>query len=74
MRLLLVYRYVKGLQDVEWHADRSQFLFLEPNASDPLNKEAAEDLKQNREGFKRNVRASLGGGTVKGQNFDRVLK
>ncbi|KAF1957145.1 hypothetical protein CC80DRAFT_535075 [Byssothecium circinans] len=51
-----------------------QFLFLEPNASDPLNKEAAEDLKQNREGFKRNVRASLGGGTVKGQNFDRVLK
>lgn len=56
------------------YADRSQFLFLEPNASDPLNKEAAEDLKQNREGFKRNVRASLGGGTVKGQNFDRVLK
>jgi ubiquitin-conjugating enzyme E2 M len=51
-----------------------QFLFLEPNASDPLNKEAAEDLKQNREGFKRNVRASLGGGTVKGQSFDRVLK
>lgn len=52
----------------------AQFLFLEPNASDPLNKEAAEDLKANREGFKRNVRASLGGGTVKGQSFDRVLK
>ncbi|KAF2706240.1 hypothetical protein K504DRAFT_76044 [Pleomassaria siparia CBS 279.74] len=51
-----------------------QFLFLEPNASDPLNKEAAEDLKANREGFKRNVRASLGGGTVRGQSFDRVLK
>ncbi|KAF5023976.1 hypothetical protein F66182_3962 [Fusarium sp. NRRL 66182] len=31
-----------------------QFLFLEPNASDPLNKEAAEDLRNNREGFKRN--------------------
>ncbi|KAA8574420.1 hypothetical protein EYC84_005891 [Monilinia fructicola] len=29
-----------------------QFLFLEPNASDPLNKEAAEDLRSNREGFK----------------------
>jgi ubiquitin-conjugating enzyme E2 M len=56
------------------YANTRQFLFLEPNASDPLNKEAAEDLKTNREGFKRNVRASLGGGTVKGQSFDRVLK
>lgn len=52
----------------------SQFLFLEPNASDPLNKEAAEDLKTNREGFKRNVRNSMGGGMVKGQAFERVLK
>jgi ubiquitin-conjugating enzyme E2 M len=51
-----------------------QFLFLEPNASDPLNKEAAEDLRSNREGFKRNVRSSMGGGAVKGQSFDRVLK
>ncbi|OMP88966.1 NEDD8-conjugating enzyme UBC12, partial [Diplodia seriata] len=50
-----------------------QFLFLEPNASDPLNKEAAEDLKSNREGFKRNVRASMTGGQVRGQTFDRVL-
>lgn len=49
-----------------------QFLFLEPNASDPLNKEAADDLRHNREGFKRNVRASMGGGTVKGVVFDRV--
>lgn len=51
-----------------------QFLFLEPNASDPLNKEAAEDLKTNREGFKRNVRSAMGGGYVKGQTFERVLK
>ncbi|GJC98151.1 ubiquitin-conjugating enzyme [Colletotrichum higginsianum] len=51
-----------------------QFLFLEPNASDPLNKEAAEDLRLNREGFKRNVRTAMGGGTVKGQGYDRVLK
>ncbi|OJD31661.1 nedd8-conjugating enzyme ubc12 [Diplodia corticola] len=50
-----------------------QFLFLEPNASDPLNKEAAEDLKSNREGFKRNVRSSMTGGQVRGQTFDRVL-
>lgn len=51
-----------------------QFLFLEPNASDPLNKDAAEDLKTNREGFKRNVRAAMGGGSVKGVSFERVLK
>lgn len=51
-----------------------QFLFLEPNASDPLNKEAAEDLARDREGFKRNVRAAMGGGSVRGTSFDRVLK
>ncbi|KAK7698699.1 Chitin synthase, class 3 [Diaporthe eres] len=51
-----------------------QFLFLEPNASDPLNKEAAEDLRNNREGFKRNVRSSMAGGSVRGVSFDRVLK
>ncbi|KAH8592705.1 NEDD8-conjugating enzyme UBC12, partial [Bisporella sp. PMI_857] len=50
-----------------------QFLFLEPNASDPLNKEAAEDLRNNRDGFKRNVKSSMGGGAVKNQVFDRVL-
>ncbi|KFX92151.1 hypothetical protein O988_02722 [Pseudogymnoascus sp. VKM F-3808] len=51
-----------------------QFLFLEPNASDPLNKDAAEDLRSNREGFKRNVRTSMGGGPVRGESFERVLK
>ncbi|KPI40343.1 NEDD8-conjugating enzyme UBC12 [Cyphellophora attinorum] len=51
-----------------------QFLFLEPNASDPLNKEAAEDLRTNREGFRRNARTAMGGGSVKGVTFDRVQK
>ena len=51
----------------------SQFLFLEPNASDPLNKEAAEDLRSNREGFKRNVRTSMSGGAIKGQQYERVI-
>lgn len=50
-----------------------QFLFLEPNASDPLNKEAAEDLRTNREGFRRNARTAMGGGSVKGISYDRVL-
>jgi len=49
-----------------------QFLFLEPNANDPLNKEAAEDLRLNEEGFKRNVRTSMAGGYVKGVQFDLV--
>jgi ubiquitin-conjugating enzyme E2 M len=51
-----------------------QFLFLEPNASDPLNKEAAEDLARDRDGFKRNVRSSMAGGSVKGTSYDRVMK
>lgn len=51
-----------------------QFLFLEPNASDPLNKDAAEDLRSNREGFKRNVRTAMGGGPVRGVLFEKVLK
>ncbi|MCJ1351653.1 MAG: NEDD8-conjugating protein ubc12 [Icmadophila ericetorum] len=51
-----------------------QFLFLEPNASDPLNKEAAEDLRTNREGFKRNVRNAMAGGSVKGATYDRVVR
>ena len=51
-----------------------QFLFLEPNASDPLNKEAAEDLRMNREGFKRNVRAAMAGGAVKSERYDKVNK
>jgi len=51
-----------------------QFLFLEPNASDPLNKEAAEDLRNNREAFRRNARTAMGGGAVRGQTYDRVLR
>lgn len=51
-----------------------QYLFLEPNASDPLNKEAAEDLKTNRDNFKRNVRSSMSGGYVKNIQYDKVTK
>ncbi|EFR03571.1 ubiquitin carrier protein [Nannizzia gypsea CBS 118893] len=51
-----------------------QFLFLEPNASDPLNKEAADDLRLNHEGFKRNVRTAMAGGTIKNIQYDRVTR
>lgn len=51
------------------HANDSPFLhrqhiFLDPNAKDPLNKEAADELKNNRELFKRNVRTAMGGGKI----------
>jgi ubiquitin-conjugating enzyme E2 M len=50
-----------------------QYLFLEPNADDPLNKEAAEEMRKNREQFLRNVANSMRGGNVKGVVFDNVL-
>ncbi|RKP09129.1 E2 ubiquitin-conjugating enzyme [Thamnocephalis sphaerospora] len=50
-----------------------QFLFLEPNADDPLNKEAAQDLRENRERFKMHVAESMRGGRVNHESFDCVL-
>ncbi|KAL4062984.1 ubiquitin-conjugating enzyme/RWD-like protein [Scleroderma yunnanense] len=50
-----------------------QYLFLEPNADDPLNKEAAEDLRRNREQFLYNVKASMRGSSIKGVQYDKVL-
>jgi len=49
-----------------------QYLFLEPNADDPLNKEAAEDLRKDRDQFLSNVKSSLKGGYIKGVSYDRV--
>ncbi|TFY81994.1 hypothetical protein EWM64_g2020 [Hericium alpestre] len=50
-----------------------QYLFLEPNADDPLNKEAAEELRRSRDQFLYNVKQSMRGGQVKGQQYDKVL-
>ncbi|KAL5518737.1 UBC12 [Sanghuangporus vaninii] len=49
-----------------------QYLFLEPNADDPLNKEAAEVLRRNRAQFIQNVNASMAGGSIDGVGFDDV--
>ncbi|CAF0881922.1 unnamed protein product, partial [Didymodactylos carnosus] len=49
------------------------FLFVEPNADDPLNKEAAEVLKNNKRTFEQNVAQSMRGGNVGSVSFDRVL-
>lgn len=51
-----------------------QYLFLEPNPEDPLNKEAAEVLQTNRRLFEQNVRRSLQGGYVGATYFERCLK
>ncbi|KAG8686934.1 NEDD8-conjugating protein ubc12 [Ceratobasidium sp. 428] len=50
-----------------------QYLFLEPNAEDPLNKEAAEELRKNRDQFTQNVKLSMQGRTIKGVTFDKVV-
>ncbi|KAI9243639.1 ubiquitin-conjugating enzyme/RWD-like protein [Sporodiniella umbellata] len=50
-----------------------QYLFLEPNADDPLNKDAAEILKNNRKMFEKNVQMSMAGGYFDGTQYDTVL-
>jgi len=50
-----------------------QYLFLEPNADDPLNKEAAEELRKNRDMFTQNVKSSMRGVYIKGVQYARVL-
>lgn len=51
-----------------------QYLFLEPNPEDPLNKDAAEVLRSNRRLFEQNVQKAMRGGFVGSVYFDRTLK
>jgi len=48
-------------------------LFLEPNPDDPLNKEAATLMNDNRKLFVQNVNSSLRGGYVAGRQFQKLL-
>jgi len=48
-------------------------LFLEPNADDPLNIEAADLMVKNEKQFKENVYKSLRGGYVANHNFIALL-
>lgn len=50
-----------------------QHLFLYPNADDPLNKEAAEVLKDNPKQFESNVKRSMTGGYINGNYFTRCI-
>ncbi|KAL8278843.1 hypothetical protein RQP46_008714 [Phenoliferia psychrophenolica] len=50
-----------------------QYLFLEPNADDPLNKDAAKDLRETRQAFAQHVRLAMRGGTVGSETFANVM-
>ena len=49
------------------------FLFYEPNPNDPLNQDAAKQLREDPAGFDRDVAASLRGGSVKGHRFEKLV-
>lgn len=50
-----------------------QYLFVEPNPSDPLNKDAATSLVKDRNRFAREVTSSMRGGWVGDVRFDQVI-
>ncbi|KAJ3354974.1 NEDD8-conjugating protein ubc12 [Allomyces javanicus] len=50
-----------------------QYLFLEPNADDPLNKAAAASLRANRQTFSQIVARTLRGGSHDGIQYDKVM-
>lgn len=50
-----------------------QYLFLEPNPDDPLNKEAAQELLRDRDLFIRNVKNTMRGAKFKDVQYDNVL-
>jgi len=51
-----------------------QYLFLEPNPEDPLNKDAADVLQSNKRVFESNVLKAMRGGYVGNVYFTRCLK
>jgi len=51
-----------------------QFLFLDPNPDDPLNKEAAAVLRDTPSQFESNVRRSMHGGVVSGVSFPSCMR
>ena len=59
--VLSIYAVVCGLQ----------FLLLEPNADDPLNKEAAEVLQANKRQFENNVKRSMKGAYIGSEYFPK---
>jgi len=50
-----------------------QYLFLDPNPDDPLNKEAADVLRNNPRQFDQHVRLSVQGGYVGNTHFPPAI-
>eukprot|EP00340_Litonotus_pictus_P005044 CAMPEP_0170518954 /NCGR_PEP_ID=MMETSP0209-20121228/4529_1 /TAXON_ID=665100 ORGANISM="Litonotus pictus, Strain P1" /NCGR_SAMPLE_ID=MMETSP0209 /ASSEMBLY_ACC=CAM_ASM_000301 /LENGTH=169 /DNA_ID=CAMNT_0010804707 /DNA_START=29 /DNA_END=538 /DNA_ORIENTATION=- len=49
------------------------FLFYDPNPKDPLNHQAAELMRDNKDGFVANVKKTLKGGQVFGESFPKFI-
>lgn len=49
------------------------FLFLEPNPNDPLNKDAANVLSKNKALFTKNVKKSMRGGYIDDEYYDKII-
>lgn len=49
------------------------FLFLEPNPNDPLNKDSANVLVKNKRLFTSNVATSMRGGYINNEYYDKVI-
>lgn len=50
-----------------------QFILLEPNADDPLNKDAAVILQSDKKAFAKKVMRTMSGGQIDGIKYDYVL-
>ncbi|KAG7441754.1 uncharacterized protein BT62DRAFT_955561 [Guyanagaster necrorhizus] len=50
-----------------------QYLLLDPNANNPLNKEAAVEMSKSPDNFLRNVKSSMRGANIKGVQYSNVL-
>ena len=48
------------------------FLFIEPNDTDPLNHEAAEVMRNNKQDFINKVKRTLRGGNFEGINYPKM--
>ncbi|XP_040564762.1 nedd8-conjugating enzyme UbcE2M [Lepeophtheirus salmonis] len=51
-----------------------QYLFLEPNPEDPLNKQAAIELQRSRREFEFSVRCAMNGDPINGIVFEKCLR
>jgi len=63
----------KPVLDINSVIEGLLYLFYDPNPNDPLNQEAAELLRRDKNQFGRLVQRTLGGGTMKGAHFQKLV-